>query len=190
MKRGDFLLLSVDRENNHSILAGERIYLRPINYNDTDNIVRWRNNPIVQENFIYREPFTKATHLFWMETRVETNQVIQFIICEKATGMEIGSVYLRDIDHKNKKCELGIFIGETDKLSLGYGREAAELVTEYAFTNLSMYKVFLRALANNYRARRSYSNAGFKEEGLSRADVWIDDEPIDVVFMSILRGEK
>ena len=33
-------------------LAGEKVYLRPMTIEDTDKIVRWRNNPRVRKNFI------------------------------------------------------------------------------------------------------------------------------------------
>ena len=46
------------RENIDKILYGEKVVLRPITMEDTDYIVKWRNNPSVQKNFIFREKFT------------------------------------------------------------------------------------------------------------------------------------
>ncbi len=165
-------------------IEGKQIYLSPISYEDTEDIVRWRNKPCVREHFIYREPFTREIHENWMKTKVEVGKVIQYIICDKATTRKIGSVYLRDIDRKNRKCEFGIFIGEEDFLSRGYGREAAELITDYAFGELGIHKIYLRVLAHNQRALCSYLKAGFVQEGISKDDVWIDGVPYDVVFMS------
>lgn len=166
------------------MIEGEKIYLLPITYDDTDLIVKWRNEPFVQKQFIYRAKFTNEGHNAWMKNMVETGKVVQFIICEKETNKKIGSVYLRDIELQHKKAEFGIFIGELSKLGQGIGREAAELITTYAFEKLGLYKVFLRVLADNERAYRSYERAGFKKEGLAKADVWLDGKPLDVIFMA------
>ncbi len=165
-------------------IEGKHIYLSPITYEDTEDIVRWRNKPCVREHFIYRTTFTRETHEKWMKSRVETGEVVQYIIFDKTTDQKIGSVYLRDIDRSNRKCEFGIFIGEEEFLSRGFGREAAELLTEFAFSELAMHKVYLRLLAHNLRAFRSYQKAGFIQEGISKDDVWIDGIPHDVIFMS------
>lgn len=162
----------------------KKIFLTRITYDDTEDIVRWRNTDFVQKNFIYREPFTTEGHKKWMKNMIETGQAVQFIIWEQSTSKKIGSVYLRDIDHKNKKAEFGIFIGEKECCGKGYGREAAEIITEYAFSVLCLNKVFLRVLSYNERAYRSYLRAGFKQEGFFKADVYVDDKPLDVIFMA------
>lgn len=167
-------------------LVGNRVVLRPITYDDTQDIIRWRNSDFVRNQFLYRELFTKESHETWMSEKVETGKVVQFIIIEKSSGLSIGSAYLRDIDDANRKCEFGIFIGEEEKCGLGYGKEAAVLTTQYAFAQLRMHKVFLRVLESNERARRSYHSAGFMEEGISRDEVWIDGVPHSVVFMARL----
>ncbi len=165
-------------------IEGNQIYLSPITYEDTKDIVRWRNKPSVREHFIYRELFTSEIHEKWMKNEVETGKVVQFIIRDRGTEQKIGSVYLRDIDKNNRKCEFGIFIGEEDYLNKGYGREAAELITEYAFIKMNIHKIYLRLLAHNLRALHSYQKAGFVQEGISKDDVWIDGKPHDVIFMS------
>lgn len=171
------------------VLEGKRVDLRPISYEDTDDIVRWRNRNAVRNNFIFREQFTKDIHEKWMKEKVAKKQVYQFIIIEKKTNKKIGSVYLRDVDSANQKCEFGIFIGEEEFLGRGLGTEAAKLILHFAFEELRVNKVFLRLLAENQRAYKSYLKVGFKEEGMSRQDVLIDGLFHDVIFMSILRGE-
>ncbi len=171
-------------------IEGKKIYLSSITYDDTDSIIEWRNKEFVREQFIYRELFTRDTHINWMKKMVETGKVIQFIICLKENNKKIGSVYLRDIDAENRKCEFGIFIGEEDCIGCGYGREAAELICSYAFEKLGMYKVFLRVLSDNIRAQKSYKKSGFEVEGKSVADIWIDGRPIDVIFMAKFKENK
>ena len=165
----------------------ENVTIRPITEADTDNIIRWRNAPSVTEHFIYRTPLTAEAHLNWLHNRVETGEVAQFVIMDGETP--VGSVYLRDIDRTNRKCEYGIFIGEESCRGRGVGSAAAKLALAYAFATLNMNRVFLRVFADNTRAIRSYENAGFRYEGRFRDDVIIDGEAYDMVFMGILRRE-
>ena len=63
-------------------IDGEQIYFRPITVEDTDMVLRWRNGEKVVQNFIYREPISKEEHLSWLENKVNTGLVQQFIICD------------------------------------------------------------------------------------------------------------
>lgn len=167
------------------VLEEKDIYLRPMTREDTDLIVKWRNKDFVRKNFIYQKPFTREGHLHWIETMVETGRVVQFLICTK-DDVPVGSVYLRDIDEVHHKAEYGIFIGEEDALSKGYGTEAARLMTEYAFQELKLHKLMLRVLAGNERAKRSYEKAGFVQEAYLKDDVCLEDGYRDVILMAIL----
>lgn len=137
------------------------VHLRPMTIDDTDQIVIWRNRDFVRKNFIYQELFTREGHLSWLHSQVETGHVVQFIIC-LTDGREIGSVYLRDIDRKKGTAEYGIFIGEKDALGCGYGTATAKETLIYAFTKLKLHKIYLRFLADNVGAGKSYERAGFR----------------------------
>ena len=170
-------------------LEGKKIYLRPMAEEDTDLIVRWRNEDFVRKNFIYQKPFTREGHLNWIRTMVDTGKVIQFIICTKEDE-PVGSVYLRDIDRTHRKAEYGIFIGEKDALSRGYGTEAAKLMLRYSFEELKLHKLMLRVLAGNDRAKKSYENAGFVQEAYLKDDVYLEDGYRDVILMAVINPEK
>ncbi len=170
-------------DNQIPVLYGDGIYLRPLQEEDTDLIVHWRNQEFVKENFIYQKPFTKEGHLRWIETMIKPGRVIQFIICT-GTDRPIGSVYLRDIDTTHRKAEYGIFIGEKDMLSGGYGTQAAGLMLGYAFKTLKLHKVMLRVLAGNDRAKKSYEKAGFVQEAYLKDEVCLEKGYRDVILMA------
>lgn len=167
-------------------IEGKSVKLRPINLDDTDLIVKWRNNPNVIKNFIFRGDFTRENHINWMNTRVATGVVVQYIIEEKATGNLIGSVYLRDIDYNYNSAEFGIFIGEDGALGKGYGTETTRIFVDYMFETLKLHRIFLRVLGDNEAAYRIYEKAGFMKEGYFRDMVKIDGVYRDVIFMSII----
>lgn len=53
-----------------------------------------------------------------------------------------------------------------------------------------MHRIYLRVLADNERAIRSYEHAGFVKEGLAHDDVWIEGRPYDVIFMAIYNNQE
>ena len=157
------------------------VRLRRMTAEDTEKIVTWRNKDFVRRNFIYQESFTAKGHMAWIRNQVEPGKVVQFIIC-LSDGREIGSVYFRDIDREKGVAEYGIFIGEEDALGCGYGTETARLALDYAFTRLKLHRVFLRFLADNIGAGKSYEHAGFQLTD-RRESVMTDQGKREVRFM-------
>ena len=163
------------------------VSIRPIQNRDASLIVKWRNLDSVRSKFIFQENFTLELHMNWIETKVKTGKVVQFII--EMDNRPVGSVYLRDIDTSSKKAEFGIFIGEDAARGQGVGRAATAQILEYAFNNLNLNKVFLRVFEENLVAISCYKKAGFIFEGCAREDVIINGEKHNIVFMSILEKE-
>lgn len=171
------------------IINGEKVRLRPITEADTADIVRWRNDPEVQQYFIFRQVFTPEIHQAWLENKVFPGHVIQYIIEEMSTGKSVGSVYFRDVDPDNDSAEYGIFIGESSARGRGFGSETAMLFTDFGLYTLNMHRISLRLLDGNLAARRSYEKAGFVVEGIFRDMVKLDGKFTDVIFMAKLKKE-
>lgn len=178
----------MDKKNQ--IIKSQRLVLRPITENDTDLIVCWRNKDFVKNNFLYREELTEEIHNNWLETKVKTGNVIQFIIEFEGENniIPVGSVYLRDIDYANSCAEFGIFIGDKKALGKGIGTETAKLILDFAHNQLGLHRIFLRLLADNTAAYKSYRKAGFVMEGIFRDMKKIDGKYMDVMFMSSIQG--
>ena len=111
------------------------------------------------------------------------------IFAIESNGKLIGACSLFHFDETARTCELGIVIGDKAYWGQGYGREAVNLLLQYAFQYHNQHKVWLRVNANNERAMRAYSACGFVEEGRLRSHVWSDGNHIDLVLMGVLRDE-
>ena len=162
------------RNKELPVINGEKLSLRPITDADTDDIVRWRNDPEVWKYFLFREPFTPGMHRAWLRDKVETGKVIQYIIVEHESGRSVGSV---------------IFIGEAFARGRGLGTETAKLFTAFGLDVLRLHRISLKVLGGNDIARRSYEKAGFVTEGVFRDYVKLDGVFTDVVFMARLAEE-
>lgn len=166
------------------------VRIRPIEDRDSEMVVRWRNSGFVRRNFIYQDDFTVEGQLRWMEQQVRPGNVVQFIVEEGPRPTPVGSVFIRDIDRRHRKGEFGIFIGEPASTGRGVGAAATALILDHAFDVLGLHRVFLRVLAGNGAAIRSYERSGFRHEGVLRGDVLLNGEFQDVVLMGILEGER
>ncbi len=171
------------------VINGERLSLRPITDADTDDIVRWRNDPSVRQYFLFRETFTPEMHREWLKNKVEAGKVIQYMIVERESGRSVGSVYYRDVDPANESAEYGIFIGEPWARGRGFGTETARLFTRFGLDVLRLHRISLKVLGGNRIAQRSYEKAGFHTEGVFRDYAKLDGAYSDVVFMARLAGE-
>lgn len=170
-----------------SRIIGDKTYIRPITYDDTALIVRWRNQDNVKSYFFYRDEFTEEIHLNWMKNKVEKGEVVQFIVCLKDNDMPIGSTYLRDINEDDKSAEYGVFIGEEGYRGQGIGKEILALTMKYSWDELGLKKLYARAIATNQASVQSFLHSGFEIVETVGNVACSDGTNEDMVFMSINR---
>ncbi len=168
-------------------VVGEKIYLRPITMEDTDLVIKWRNDEKVVQNFIYRKPISREEHICWMEQKVATGKVVQFIICDKQTDKPLGVVYIQNIEEEHSKAEEGIFLGEEEAFGRGIGTEAAKLMIQYAFEVLGLHKLTARVLGFNMASRRMHESAGYEQEAYFKQELYLEGKFEDLIFYGILR---
>ena len=157
---------------NIRVVEGKQVYLRYMTVEDTDMILRWRNSPIVRDNFIYRKEITREDHLNWIKN--------------KETDKPYGSVYLQNFEWQHKKAELGIFLGEPEAFGRGIGKEAAALLLEYGFKHRKLHKIVSRVLPYNTASIRTHEAVGYKQEAYLRDEVIIEGKFHDVVLLGVL----
>lgn len=165
------------------VLENNLVYLRMMTSEDTDKIIAWRNSPTVMQRFLYRKPLTREDHLNWIHNRIETGEVVQFIIVVKESRQEIGSTYLRDINHETKTAEFGIFIGEAVNGGHGYGSAAQQLTLCYANEKLGLKRIKARILADNEASLRMHLKNGFQLLPEEREEALLDGEKKTVLFL-------
>lgn len=164
------------------------IILRSIDIRDTENVLKWRNSEEVKQYFIYQKEIRYEDHVNWLEQKVSTGKVVQFII--EYNGVPIGSVYLQDIDMVHNKAEYGIFIGDRSNCGHGVGTITAKKCIEYGFDILKLHRIYLRVYEDNKRAISSYEKAGFRREALLKDDVYVNGKYHNIVLMGIVKDGK
>jgi len=165
-------------------LLGEKCYLSPMNPDDTEQYVAWLNDLEVSENLR-----AASKNISLVNERAHLERLAEghvYAIVDLKTDTLIGNVALIDIDHLDRQCKLGIFIGNKDYWGKGYGREAIRLLLGFAFNRLNMNNVLLNVYAPNERAYRCYRSVGFREIGRRRQSVFRNGVYCDDIYMDIL----
>ena len=170
------------------MIPGERIRLRAIEPDDLPNYHRWLNDPEVIRYLTIYAPLSMPDEEAWYEAmRSDPNQMVFAI--ETETGQHIGNVGLMGISSKDRSAELGIVIGDKSQWGKGYGRDAINTMLAFAFNELNLNRVYLRAVTGHTQAIELYGKCGFVEEGRLRECVYSEGRYQDMVMMSVLRRE-
>ena len=169
-------------------LEGERIYLSQMSVEDTDTYVKWMSD------FSVTDGLGSSSRLVSPESEkkwiVENADNYQFAIVRKEDNVLLGNCGLQEINQLHQCAEVGIFIGDEESRSMGYGSEALKLLTDYAFDYLNIRNVMLKVFSFNDRAISCYKKVGFKEIGRRRKSHYLRGQFYDEVFMDILREDR
>ena len=169
-------------------IVGKKVYLSPRSVDDAEKYLVWLNDYEVTK---YIPQYTKILGLeAEREYLSKTNtDEYNFAIVDSETDELIGSTGLMHVDNINRTAELGIFIGDGDHLSKGYGSEAIMLLLNYGFNFLNLNNIYLKHYSFNARAHRAYEKCGFKEFGVWKNSHYADGEYSDIVFMNIMKDD-
>lgn len=169
-----------------SRLAGERIYLSPVNGFDREEAERktkWSND-------LYTPVYVGGGYRLTTLRNTQTGSAVNgtdwhsFAIVTKSTDEIIGTISLNGISNINRCANVTIMIGEKAYWSKGYGAEAIMLLLDYGFNKLNLLNIGLGVYEFNVRGYKCYVKCGFKEysrrrkcaiAGQKRYDfIWLD----------------
>lgn len=169
-----------------------RIYLREVTLKDGANIVKWRNSPKVIKHCFNKNPITIKSNETFFKTCVETGKYKQFIVerIDDDFGVcsyPIATVYLKDFDTLNHRCELCIFTSDDQEWNIESQSLAINLLIEKAFIEYGMHKIYTYVFIDNNDEVMLMKSAGFMEEGyLLKEAVNSEGGYVDVLRMAIL----
>ena len=172
-----------------------QIYLRPIAESDGPNIVRWRNDPEVLSHCLDKTHITEESNRAFYKANVETGKYKQFIVecVEQNTGVctyPIATVYLKDMDYGNKRCELCIFTSSDVEWKPEGQTIAIEQLVEKAFKEYEMHKVYSYVFSKYPDELELLKNAGFTVEATLKDEARNEDgEYEDIIRLSVINNE-
>lgn len=157
------------------MLAGERVYLRPLIESDAQELLalRSRNKAFLQPF----EPIQAPNHFTLAAQRESVQQAIRnwehglaygFGIFLIETEELIGRVNLSNVSRGAwQNCTVGYFIDQAQN-GRGLMSEALRLAVGFAFNEACLHRVQAGVMPRNIGSIRVLEKAGFRNEGLSK----------------------
>lgn len=171
-------------------IIGDRIYLSPKTASDEEieKFTEWMND-FDTTDYTGRSSQTMSYQAEKEYLEKHIKDEASFAIVTIGEDKLIGTVGLENIHNVNRVATLGIFIGDKNYRSNGYGAEAIRLLLDYGFNYMNLNNIKLDVISFNERAIKCYKKCGFKEYGRRRECVYINGKYYDIISMDILKRE-
>lgn len=171
-------------------ITGQKVYLSPVNPADAPLYTSWMNDFEVTIGLgnggkIYSEIAEQAV----LEAMAKDSNQVSFAVVNRADDRPIGNCGLFDIDPVRQIATIGIFIGQPEFHSGGYGTEAMALLLDYGFRFRNLHNINLFYFSYNTRGEKAYRKLGFKEVGRRREAIRYHGKYYDEVMMDLLEDE-
>jgi len=150
-------------------------------------LVKYGNNRKIWINVrdAFPHPYTKQDARAWIQQATQQNPETQFAVAssEEAIG-GIGLILQHDVYRKS--AEIGYWLGEPF-WGMGIATKAVGALTEYAFAQFDLARLFATVFEWNPASARVLEKAGYRCEGRLRKSVTKDGKTIDEFLYSITR---
>lgn len=163
------------------------ITIRKFEYGDIPSKINWINNPDNNKFLHYELPLEFDKTCMWFDKIQSRTDRYDAVI--EVDGKAVGLIGLLSIDHKNKKAEYYVAMGEGTYKGKGIATKASALLLDYAFSVLKLEKVYLYTETENVAAQRLFRKIGFREEGILKKDLFIKGKFIDRFVYGITKDE-
>lgn len=166
------------------MIRGSRIYFRPVELTDlNETYLGWMNDrDVVQYLEIKRPQTLKDLEQYYYNHAMQDDE-FWFAIIKIGMDEHIGNIKLGPINWIHRRADLSLFIGRKDLWKKGYGTEAINLITKYAFETLGLHKIEAGVYRQNHGSLRAFGNAGYKGEAILKDHVWSHGEYSDLWIM-------
>ena len=159
------------------------------------NIVKWRNTPSVRAHCLNQKTITLKSNEAFFHQYIDTGLYQQFIVerIDEDFGVSsypIATVYLKDIDRTNRRCELCIFTSDDQEWNTESQAIAVKMLLKKAFEEIGMHKVYSYVFYKFMDEASLLKRAGFTTEAILKEEaVNADGEYEDIVRFVITDKE-
>ncbi len=179
-----------------SLFKHEHVCLGPYEH-DKDSVVEavWSHDPAFQRAFgdDFAYPRTAAQikkRVEEMEKEAdETRSLFLFAVRARTDDRLIGFARLNRLEWPHGSANLSLGLGDPLDRGRGYGTEVLDLVLQYAYKELSLFRLSVLVPEYNVGALRFFERAGFVEEVRRRAALNRGGRRWDMLHLGLLLAE-
>lgn len=137
--------------------------LRRVRESDLERLMNWRMDPAISRYMFTDVTLTMDMQRKWFEQLQQDNTQIRWVIWQD--GMPIGSMYVTNIDWKNKNAEFGVFVVNKENFNLKKLLSLHWNMYDYVFTNTDLNHLYAYNMQGNEAVTRISVAHGCKIEG-------------------------
>lgn len=172
-------------------LTGERIYLRPLTFEDMDgNYIRWLNDAdVCKNNSHHIFPYTRDLAQDYIKNAYVSKDKLILAVSLIENDLHVGNISLLRIDFMNQNAEFVILIGEKKYWGKGLSKEAAFLILKHGFDALNLHRIYCGTFHENTAMQKLAIYLGMKEEGVRREAFFKNGKFVDIIEFGVLKHE-
>lgn len=152
------------------------IKLRTLKISDKTQMAQLANNKQIWDNVRdgFGHPYTEknAEEFIQRQAKSETEKVFAIDCNGELCGL-IGLILQNDVYRKS--AEIGYWIGEP-YWGKGIATKAVELITEYAFDELKLIRIYAGAFEYNTGSMKVLERNGFQKEGIAKKAIFKNEK--------------
>jgi diamine N-acetyltransferase len=171
-----------------SVLLGKNISLRALEPEDIDFLLASENNEKYWELSSTQTPFSRHLLENYIENAhqdIYEAKQYRFIICNQE-NIPVGMIDLFDFNPQHQRVGIGILILDKHQQN-GYGKEALELIIDYAFTYLNVHQLYANITADNAKSILLFEKYGFQQVGIKKDWVFSKTKFKDEILFQLIR---
>ncbi|WP_067522213.1 GNAT family N-acetyltransferase [Endozoicomonas ascidiicola] len=166
---------------------GNGYCLRRFLYGDAIALANHGNNPKISQYLrdTFPNPYTIEHARAWVQHVKEHETKTRFAI--DYNGEAIGEIgFVVQLDVHRFGAEIGFWVSE-DHWGKGIMTKALSYVTNYAFDEMGLVRIYADVQARNPGSRKVLEKCGFELEGVMKKHVYKDDQFIDQLVFALVR---
>lgn len=174
-------------ENAKKYFSGVLVRLIPFEEEHIEIVREWINNEDMTLYMGTRFPVSKNEQKIWYEN-VCNDKTKKKLIISDVSNKNVGMISLFNIDLKNRKAEIGIYISPENQ-KRGYAKEAVGLMVDFAFGEMNMNKIYATIQSGNEASESLFVSVGFGYESTDIGSIYSRGAYVDTLKYTIFRED-
>lgn len=170
------------------MMRNENIALRPLEPTDLDTLYHWENDCALWVVSDTVAPYSRAA--LWQYLEAYTGDIyaqrqLRLMITLASDSTPVGTIDFLNFDPLNNRAELGLFIDSSHR-GMGLGRQALELLTDYAREHLGLRQLYVYIALDNEVCLKLFDSYGYRRVGIINSWVKRGNTYHDVVLLQMI----
>ncbi len=163
------------------------VQLRPLNGEDSAQVLQWRNSPEVAAYMYSDHAISKAEHDRWLEAAQSAEDRAYWIILSDRSAVGLANIVR--IDQAARRCEWAYYLGAADARGKGVGAAVEYIVLDHVFGARGLNKLWCEVFVENEAVWKLHESFGFQREAHLRQHVYKRGRYLDVYGLGLLAAD-